>query len=489
MERPVPIQFIGEIAGTPFQITPEISKARLRIFYKGLNRNGGFITDEFAEKLLTSLPYAPVVGIYNDLTKEFSGHNSDRNVAKIYGVVPQDPNVTWEDHLDKDGILRTYACCDVYLYTGRYDAARQIAGKQHSMELNEKTIQGRWERIDEYGTEAYVYTDARFIGLSVLGDSKEPCFEGSAFFELVTKFSNFMINNTSNGGKEMALKDQNKDSSFENENANDFVDKEKEKEENNKEEEKKEEEKKEEEKKEEETPSNDNEAKEEKDNKGEENKDEPSDAACDPKKDSACDPERKDSACDPNKKDAACDPDKKDYEDKKKEPDDKTNEKSEEPDDDDEDGEEDDMSDHSSKETPKDSSEDYSKENFENLNNKILELEKKITTFETEANKYKGLYESLKVDYDNLVSEKNKELLSLKKNKIQEYSAYLSSEVKENFENNLNNYSTVEDLEKDLLFAAKPSLFASHENFAPTSTYEVEEEDELAAFIRKNIKH
>ena len=474
MERPVPVQFIGEITGIPFQITPEISKARLRIFYKGLNRNGGFITDEFAKKLLTSLPYAPVVGIYNDLTKEFSGHNSDRNVAKIYGVVPQEPNVTWEDHLDKDGILRTYACCDVFLYTGRYDAAKQIVGKQHSMELNEKTIQGRWERIDEYGTEAYVYTDARFIGLSVLGDSKEPCFEGSAFFELVTKFSNFMINNTSNGGKEMALKDQNKDSSFENENANDFVDKEKEKEETNREEEKKDE------KKEEETPSSDNEAKEE------EKKEEPSDSACDPKKDSVCDPDKKDSACDPNKKDSACEPDKKDYEDKKKEPDDKANEKDEEPEDDDDDGDEDDMSNHSSEK----SSDDYSKENFENLNNKILELEKKVTTFETEANKYKGLYESLKVDYDNLVLEKNKELLSLKKNKIQEYSAYLSSEVKENFENNLNNYSTIEDLEKDLLFAAKPSLFASHENFAPTSTYEVEEEDELAAFIREKInKH
>lgn len=482
MDKQIPIQFIGEVTGVPFQITPEITKARLRIFYKGLNRNGGFITDEFAEKLLTSLPYAPVVGIYNDLTKEFSGHDPNRNTAKIYGVVPQDPNMSWEDHLDKDGIMRTYACCDVYLYTGRYDAARQIVGKQHSMELNEKTIRGDWRAIDEYGTEAYVYTDARFIGLSVLGDNKEPCFEGSAFFELVTKFSNFMMDNTSNGGTEMTTKEKEKESSFENENANDFVDKEKEKEENNKKEEKKEEEKKEEEKKEE-TPSNDNEAKEEKDNKGEENKDEPSDAACNP--------ERKDSACDPNKKDAACDPDKKDYEDKKKEPDDKADEKSDELDDDEDDDEEEgDMSDSSSKETPKDSSEDYSKENFEKLNNKILELEKKITTFETEANKYKGLYESLKVDYDNLVSEKNKELFNLKKNKIQEYSAYLSSEVKENFENNLNNYSTVEDLEKDLLFAAKPSLFASHENFAPTSTYEVEEEDELAAFIREKInKH
>ena len=41
-----------------------LSKARCRIFYKYGNRNGTYITDEFAEKLLETLPYAPVKGIY-----------------------------------------------------------------------------------------------------------------------------------------------------------------------------------------------------------------------------------------------------------------------------------------------------------------------------------------------------------------------------------------------------------------------------------------
>ena len=206
MEKKIPTKFIGEIEGNISQITPELSKGRLRIFYKGLNRNQGYITDEFANRLLSSLPYTPVVGIYNDLTKEFGGHNSDRNIANTYGVVPQQPNLSWEDHLDKDGIVRTYACCDVILFTGRYEAANRIIGKQQSMELDEPTIVGQWEIIDQYGTEAFVYTDARFIGLSVLGDNKEPCFEGSAFFELVTKFNNFMTANTSNGGKSMSVK-------------------------------------------------------------------------------------------------------------------------------------------------------------------------------------------------------------------------------------------------------------------------------------------
>ena len=476
MSKKIPTRFVGEIVGEPIQINPEISKARLRIFYKGLNRNNGFITDEFAEKLLSSLPYTPVVGIYNSLTKEFGGHAEDRNVANIYGVVPQNPALTWEDNLDKDGILRTYACCDVYLYTGRYDAAKQIIGKQHSMELDEKTIQGDWKVIDAYGTEAYVYTDARFIGLCVLGDNKEPCFEGSAFFELVSKFSNFMTENTSNGGKLMTVekeKDQGVESaSFEpTKGKENFV------EDENKDpkEEKKEETPADSEKKEEEDVPADSVTEETP--KEEENK--KADSACNPKKDSACDPDKKDSACNPDKKDSACNP-KKEYEEVKKEPGDKSNELADGPDgeDEDDDDAEDDMSDSTLTAT-----------NFEKLNNKILELESKLSTYETEANKFKGLYTALKADYDILVTEKNKDLVAQKKAKVQEYSLYLSAEVKEDFESRLDSYSTVDELEKDLLFAAKPTLFANRENFAPTSTYEEEETDELAAFIKKNIKH
>ena len=463
MSKKIPTRFVGEIVGEPIQINPEISKARLRIFYKGLNRNNGFITDEFAEKLLSSLPYTPVVGIYNSLTKEFGGHAEDRNVANIYGVVPQNPALTWEDNLDKDGILRTYACCDVYLYTGRYDAAKQIIGKQHSMELDEKTIQGDWKVIDAYGTEAYVYTDARFIGLCVLGDNKEPCFEGSAFFELVSKFSNFMTENTSNGGKLMTV-EKKKDQGVESASFESTKEKENFVEDENKDPK---------EEKKEETPA-DSEKKEEEDVPADsiteetpkEEEDKKADSACNLKKDSACDPDKKDSACDPDKKDSACDPDKKDSAcNPKKEYEDNGNA-------------EDDMSDSTLTAT-----------NFEKLNNKILELESKLSTYETEANKFKGLYAALKADYDILVTEKNKDLVAQKKAKVQEYSLYLSAEVKEDFESRLDSYSTVDELEKDLLFAAKPTLFANRENFAPTSTYEEEETDELAAFIKKNIKH
>ena len=84
--------------------------------------------------------------------------------------------------LDPDGVYRTYACADVVLWTGRYPVASKIVGKSHSMELNPDTIQGEWvERDDEF---CYEFSNAEFIGLCVLGEEYEPCFEGSSFYEL-----------------------------------------------------------------------------------------------------------------------------------------------------------------------------------------------------------------------------------------------------------------------------------------------------------------
>ena len=178
--KKIPYAFECEPYGDFTSITPLISKGRLRVYYKGLNRNGGFITDEFSSKLEASLPYTPIVGEYDKERQDFKSHNQDRNAAAIYGLVPENPNISWEPHLDRDGVERTYLCCDVYLYSGRYDAANNIIGKHHSMELNRSSLQGNWERRGL--SEVFVYTDAYFDGLCVLGDGVEPCFEGSGFF-------------------------------------------------------------------------------------------------------------------------------------------------------------------------------------------------------------------------------------------------------------------------------------------------------------------
>lgn len=479
MEKKIPTTFVGEIAEGLTQVSPEISKARLRIFYKGFNRNQGYITDEFAEKLLSSLPYTPVVGIFNDLVKDFGGHNQDRNVAKIYGVVPQDPHFAWEDHLDSDGVMRTYACTDVYLFTGRYDAAKLIPGKQQSMELDTKTIRGDWQVINEYGQEGFVYTDAQFIGLSVLGDDKTPCFEGSAFYELVSQFNDFMAAKTSNGGNDMALEitkpvagsdqveseidaaasatpaessdpsteqtEDTTDSTPSNESAAETAD---ETPDGDSATDDKKDEEPTDDKKDEEKPA-DSTSDEEPEDKKEEEK--PADSESNPDEDKKEEDKPTDSACEDKKADAEAQEEDKKEEDK-----------------------------------PADS--ELTPSNFENLNNKILELNQQLATYEAEANKFKDLYTALKADYDVLVAEKNKELAAQKDAKLQEYTSYISDAVKQDFESRLDSYSTVDDLEKDLLFAAKPSLFAKHDDFAPTSTYEADE-DEITALIKKSMKH
>lgn len=479
MEKKIPTTFVGEIAEGLTQVSPEISKARLRIFYKGFNRNQGYITDEFAEKLLSSLPYTPVVGIFNDLVKDFGGHNQDRNVAKIYGVVPQDPHFAWEDHLDSDGVMRTYACTDVYLFTGRYDVAKLIPGKQQSMELDTKTIRGDWQVINEYGQEGFVYTDAQFIGLSVLGDDKTPCFEGSAFYELVSQFNDFMAAKTSNGGNDMALEitkpvagsdqveseidaaasatpaessdpsteqtEDTTDSTPSNESAAETAD---ETPDGDSTTDDKKDEEPTDDKKDEEKPA-DSTSDEKPEDKKEEEK--PADSESNPDEDKKAEDKPTDSACEDKKADAEAQEEEKKEEDK-----------------------------------PADS--ELTPSNFENLNNKILELNQQLATYEAEANKFKDLYTALKADYDVLVAEKNKELAAQKDAKLQEYTTYISDAVKQDFESRLDSYSTVDDLEKDLLFAAKPSLFAKHDDFAPTSTYEADE-DEITALIKKSMKH
>lgn len=171
--------FTIKIMGLLEEYSPTISKARCRIFYKGLNRNGTYITEEFAEKLTNTLPYTPVKGIY---TEDFGDHGKQNADGRIYGIVPEKSNASWEKHLDEDNVEREYLCCDVLLYTALYTEANEIVGKGLSMELYRNKSVGQWEMRE--GVECFVFTDGCFLGLQVLGDEVTPCFEGAEFYAL-----------------------------------------------------------------------------------------------------------------------------------------------------------------------------------------------------------------------------------------------------------------------------------------------------------------
>ena len=210
-EEKIALNFKVQVYGELEKFSETISRSRCRIFYKGLNRNGTYITEEFAEKLISTIAYAPIKGIYedDDENSDFEDHGEKRSDGKAYGVVPADYNFKWEEHLDDDGIKRTYACVDVLLWTAIYEEAREIPGKSQSMELYEPSIKGKWVLIE--GKRVYQYEDGCFLGLQVLGDKVEPCFEGAAFYtlkdminELYTLYSNFLNDeNNRKGGKKM----------------------------------------------------------------------------------------------------------------------------------------------------------------------------------------------------------------------------------------------------------------------------------------------
>lgn len=168
---------------SPLQAFNEtLSKARCRIFYKYGNRNGTYITDEFAEKLIQSLPYTPVKGIYSNGDKSFTDHGAARDLGRIYGIVPEQPNFNWESFVDEDGVTREYACADVLLFTSIYPEATEIVGSDLSMELSHEFSKGEWRIID--GKRQFVFTDGCFLGLQILGDGTLPCFEGASFYSL-----------------------------------------------------------------------------------------------------------------------------------------------------------------------------------------------------------------------------------------------------------------------------------------------------------------
>ena len=165
------------------QVTDTISKCRVRIFYKGLNRNRTYISDDFANQLISSLPYAPIKGIFNYGEVDFEDHGEDNTDGRIYGVVPENHNFAWEKHLDKDGVEREYATADVYLFTGLYPEASLIQDKPQSMEIYRVNLKGEW-KIWEDGKPYFHFYKGSLVGLQTLGKEVEPCFEGSAFYNL-----------------------------------------------------------------------------------------------------------------------------------------------------------------------------------------------------------------------------------------------------------------------------------------------------------------
>ena len=181
----------------PMDINPLMSSCQIKVLYIGENRNRSYISKDVATEMAKTLRGAPIVGYYKKDKQDFADHGDqlildDEGIhfnclTKPYGFVAPDAKVWFQDFQDFDefgnSATRTYLMTTGYLWTGQFEEAQQVLnddGKPHSMEIDEKSLQGHWSTNIKENMEFFIINDAIFSKLCILGDDVEPCFEGSA---------------------------------------------------------------------------------------------------------------------------------------------------------------------------------------------------------------------------------------------------------------------------------------------------------------------
>ena len=153
------------------------SRGKLKVFYKGETADHRYFSDAFAEKLLKSLPYTPIVSYYDEEAKDFRGHAPEQ---AIYGIV--DP--CRQPRFEKDDDGKEWCVCDVVIYTERAgkigEIAKQIVGHKQSLERTDAKYVINYDAHRHF--KNIEFTDGKFVGVSVLGNDQEPAFTGSQFF-------------------------------------------------------------------------------------------------------------------------------------------------------------------------------------------------------------------------------------------------------------------------------------------------------------------
>lgn len=183
----------------PLDINPMMSKCEIKVLYIGANRNHSYITKEVATEMAKTLRGAPIVGYYKEEKEDFADHGEqvifdDEGIhfnclTKPYGFVAPDAEIWFQKFIDTDDfgndIEREYLMTTGYLWTGQFEEAKAVVenGRPQSMELDEATLNGRWEYDMSKGMDYFIIDDAMFSKLCILGDDVEPCFEGASVTE------------------------------------------------------------------------------------------------------------------------------------------------------------------------------------------------------------------------------------------------------------------------------------------------------------------
>ena len=79
-------------------VNENFSRGTLKVFYQGETADKRYFSKAFAEELVKTLPYTPVVGHYDETKDDFIGHATNQ---EIFGIV--DPLRPYRFEEDDDG--------------------------------------------------------------------------------------------------------------------------------------------------------------------------------------------------------------------------------------------------------------------------------------------------------------------------------------------------------------------------------------------------
>jgi hypothetical protein len=197
----LPVHF-EEIENPPYLNDSRFQAVRCYVAHEKENYNGSYFDLSVLESMGKRMAGVPIVGYIaanNINEKDFKGHEQrlvidDNGVSieylgRAYGCVISNDDVTIVDRMHEDGTMRKYLCVTGVLwkmFTDCIDIFDRDSIKPHSMELEENSIVGKFEK-DGY----YHFSDATVRALCILGDGVSPAMSNS----VIEKFSQSDINN------------------------------------------------------------------------------------------------------------------------------------------------------------------------------------------------------------------------------------------------------------------------------------------------------
>ena len=193
---------ISIINGT--KISPFVAQCQIKVCYVGENRNRTVISKEVATKMGEYLPGSPIVGKFDEDTKDFDAHSVELrenkgelqliDITKPYGFIAPDAKVWFQNFIDEGDQVHEYLMTEGYIWNGIYPESDKIVngqGNNQSMEIEIKD--GEWsEDFNNHG-EFFIINEAMIKKLCILGENVEPCFEGAQIkkhFSLEEQFNN-----------------------------------------------------------------------------------------------------------------------------------------------------------------------------------------------------------------------------------------------------------------------------------------------------------